>query len=87
MTAVSGPLPSPTAEWRFEFKWDGMRVLAYAEAARTRLLVRSGQDRAAAFPDSPPWARRSTGEVRCSMARSSPSTAQGGRASRPSNRG
>ncbi len=51
MMAVSGPLPSPTAEWRFEFKWDGMRVLAYAGADRTRLLVRSGQDRAVAFPE------------------------------------
>lgn len=42
----------PTGDaWTFEPKYDGIRVLAYADAAGTRLITRNGKDKAAQFPE------------------------------------
>jgi bifunctional non-homologous end joining protein LigD len=49
-------LPSPgrlpqAAGWRFEMKWDGIRVLADVAAGRWRLLTRHGTDATSQFPE------------------------------------
>lgn len=38
-------------EWRYEPKYDGIRVLAYATPRGTALVTRNGNDKAAAFPE------------------------------------
>ena len=43
--------PTPDADWGFEFKWDGIRALAYVEGGRVRLLSRSGEDVTARYPE------------------------------------
>lgn len=37
--------------WTFEPKYDGMRVLAFVDGARLRLVTRNGRDKAAQFPE------------------------------------
>ncbi len=39
------------AEWRAEWKWDGIRVQLAADGAAARLWTRTGEDVAAAFPE------------------------------------
>src|SRR4029077_17557702 len=36
--------PAPDAEWGFEFKWDGIRTMAYVDGGRVRLFSRSGEN-------------------------------------------
>ncbi|MCW2582289.1 MAG: polymerase LigD, ligase domain protein [Klenkia sp.] len=50
MLATAGELP--TAEgWAFEFKWDGVRVLAHVRDGGLRLRARSGADVTARYPE------------------------------------
>lgn len=49
-TAVPGLLPEGPG-WRFEVKWDGVRVLADTTGDRFRLLGRNGRDAADAYPE------------------------------------
>ncbi len=52
MLAVAGELPTERrAEWRYEFKWDGVRTIAYVEGGRVRLVSRADHDRSAAYPE------------------------------------
>ena len=52
MLAVSGALPSEHGtDWRYEFKWDGVRTIAFVQGGRVRLTSRSEQDRTAAYPE------------------------------------
>jgi len=39
------------ADWSFEPKYDGMRVLAFVNATRVRLMTRNGKDKARQFPE------------------------------------
>lgn len=48
--AVPGRLPDGPG-WRFEVKWDGVRVLADTTGDRLRLLGRNGRDAALAYPE------------------------------------
>jgi len=50
MLAVPDSLPSG-AGWAFEFKWDGVRAVAYVEGGRTRLLSRNDRDVTVSYPD------------------------------------
>ena len=44
MLAVpAAEIPEPEAAWGAEFKWDGVRAVAYVSAGRLRLLSRSGR--------------------------------------------
>lgn len=43
-------IPSKTDYWVFELKYDGIRVLAYKEENRVRLINRSGNDITSQFP-------------------------------------
>ncbi len=52
MLAVpAAELPEPEPAWAAEFKWDGVRAVAYLSAGRLRLLSRSGRDMTRAYPD------------------------------------
>ncbi|MGM1063735.1 non-homologous end-joining DNA ligase [Saccharothrix sp. Mg75] len=44
-------LPSPGSRWAFEFKWDGVRVLARVQGGRVRLVSRLGNDVTATYPE------------------------------------
>ncbi|HET7338514.1 MAG TPA: non-homologous end-joining DNA ligase [Candidatus Dormibacteraeota bacterium] len=50
-------LPSPDGEWGFEFKWDGIRALAYVEGGRVRLQSRTGEDITPRYPEIHPMGR------------------------------
>ncbi len=59
MKAVSGELPTDEQGWTFEVKWDGMRVLAYAEPSGPtpmKLITTNGKDATASFPELWPMA-------------------------------
>jgi bifunctional non-homologous end joining protein LigD len=44
-------LPSDERGWAFEFKWDGVRALAYLEGDGLRVLSRSGRDVTSTYPE------------------------------------
>jgi bifunctional non-homologous end joining protein LigD len=50
MLATAGDLPTGDG-WSYEFKWDGVRALAYVDGGRVRLLSRSGRDITVAYPE------------------------------------
>src|SRR5260370_1936311 len=49
-TLASG-LPADGRRWAAEFKWDGMRAVAYLAGGGLRLRSRAGRDVTAAWPD------------------------------------
>jgi bifunctional non-homologous end joining protein LigD len=51
MLATLGPLPADEDAWAYEIKWDGIRVLAYAENHALRLASRNGIDVTARYPE------------------------------------
>ncbi|GHJ44708.1 hypothetical protein Cs7R123_20500 [Catellatospora sp. TT07R-123] len=53
MLATPGELPAPArdADYGYEFKWDGVRAVAYAEGGRVRLVSRNDLDVTAAYPE------------------------------------
>lgn len=52
MLAVAGALPPVEADWAYEVKWDGMRVLAYLPGdGSVRLESRQGRDVTAQYPE------------------------------------
>jgi bifunctional non-homologous end joining protein LigD len=50
MLATASPLPTGDG-WSYEFKWDGVRALAYVDGGRVRLLGRSGREITVAYPE------------------------------------
>ena len=57
MLARSGPLPPEDGRWAYEIKWDGVRVIAFAQGGRVRLQARSGRDVTARYPELRPLGR------------------------------
>ncbi|MGH7762956.1 MAG: non-homologous end-joining DNA ligase [Candidatus Dormibacteraceae bacterium] len=52
MTAKLGSaIPTPETGWGFEFKWDGIRALAFVEGGRVRLVSRTGEEIAPRYPE------------------------------------
>ncbi|GHE07768.1 hypothetical protein GCM10011381_05550 [Klenkia taihuensis] len=51
MLAVAGELPRDETGWAFEFKWDGVRVLAHVRDGAVRLRARSGTDVTERYPE------------------------------------
>ena len=51
MAKLGAAVPSPDSAWGFEFKWDGIRALAFAEGGRVRLVSRSGEDVTPRYPE------------------------------------
>jgi bifunctional non-homologous end joining protein LigD len=50
MLATLGSLPS-AGEWGYEFKWDGVRAIAYVSGDELRLLSRNNEDVTQAYPE------------------------------------
>ena len=52
MLATAGEPPArDLGAWAVEFKWDGVRALAFIEAGRLRLASRTGKDITATYPE------------------------------------
>ncbi len=59
MLAVpAAELPGPEPAWAAEFKWDGVRAVAYVSGGRLRLLSRSDRDMTRAYPELGDLARQ-----------------------------
>jgi bifunctional non-homologous end joining protein LigD len=50
MLATSGRLPSGPG-WAFEFKWDGVRAVAYARCGQVRAMTRNDLEVSATYPE------------------------------------
>lgn len=50
MLAAAGPLPAE-AGWAFEYKFDGIRAIAYVDRGSVRLLSRNGNDVTGSYPE------------------------------------
>ncbi|HKV86901.1 MAG TPA: non-homologous end-joining DNA ligase [Candidatus Dormibacteraeota bacterium] len=44
-------IPSPDADWGYEFKWDGIRGIAYVEGGAVRLISRTGEEITPRYPE------------------------------------
>jgi bifunctional non-homologous end joining protein LigD len=53
MLATTGLLPTGTG-WAYEFKWDGVRVIAQIQGGKVRLWARSGAEVTLAYPELAP---------------------------------
>src|SRR5205807_349176 len=51
MAKLATRVPTPDAAWGFEFKWDGIRALAYVDGGRVRLISRTGEDITVRYPE------------------------------------
>jgi bifunctional non-homologous end joining protein LigD len=52
MLATPGErLPQPDTQWGYEFKWDGVRVVAYVDGGRLRLVSRNDRDVTVSYPE------------------------------------
>jgi bifunctional non-homologous end joining protein LigD len=51
MARVGERLPAPDDAYGFEFKWDGIRALAYVDGGRVRLMSRSGEEITPRYPE------------------------------------
>ncbi len=51
MAKLATGVPSPDRSWGFEFKWDGIRALAYGDGGRVRLISRTGEDITPRYPE------------------------------------
>jgi len=51
MAKLSDKLPKPDDAWGFEFKWDGIRALAYVDGGRVRLISRTGEEITPRYPE------------------------------------
>jgi bifunctional non-homologous end joining protein LigD len=51
MAKLGTAIPAPDSAWGFEFKWDGIRALAYAEGGTVRLMSRSGENITQRYPE------------------------------------
>ncbi len=50
MLATAADLPTGDG-WAYEFKWDGVRALAYVDGGRVRLMSRTGREITVAYPE------------------------------------
>src|SRR5436190_14873753 len=57
MAKLEEKVPRPDESWGFEFKWDGIRALAYVEGGRVRLQSRTGEDITPRYPELHPMGR------------------------------
>jgi bifunctional non-homologous end joining protein LigD len=51
MAKLATRVPSPDTSWGFEFKWDGIRALAYVDGGRVRLISRTGEEITPRYPE------------------------------------
>ncbi|MGO9557576.1 MAG: non-homologous end-joining DNA ligase [Acidimicrobiales bacterium] len=64
MLASLGHLPAPDDNrWAYEFKWDGVRAIAYVDGGELRLESRNGNNLTASFPELQALAGRLGGKT------------------------
>jgi bifunctional non-homologous end joining protein LigD len=51
MAKLATRLPSPDRGWGYEFKWDGVRALAFSQGGVLRLVSRNQEDVTARYPE------------------------------------
>src|SRR5438045_4621388 len=51
MAKLSTRLPGSDSAWGYEFKWDGIRALAYVDGGRVRLQSRTGEEITPRYPE------------------------------------
>jgi bifunctional non-homologous end joining protein LigD len=51
MAKLGSTIPKPDSPWGFEFKWDGIRALAYVDGGRVRLVSRTGEEITPRYPE------------------------------------
>src|SRR2546421_4446646 len=51
LAKLSSKLPTPDDAWGFEFKWDGIRAIAFVEGGIVRLQSRTGESITARYPE------------------------------------
>ena len=51
LARLSDQVPSPDADWGFEFKWDGIRAIAFCEGGSLRLTTRRQEDVTRRYPE------------------------------------
>ena len=49
--ASTGALPAAGESWAYEFKWDGVRAIAYSQPGRLRLESRNLNDITGRYPE------------------------------------
>jgi bifunctional non-homologous end joining protein LigD len=54
MLATAGELPVDDDGWAYEFKWDGVRALAYVDGGRLRLVGRNDRECTDTYPELRP---------------------------------
>ncbi len=57
LAKLATKLPAPDDVWGFEFKWDGIRALAFVDGGRVRLQSRTGEDITPRYPEIHPMGR------------------------------
>ena len=57
MAKLETKIPRPEDAWGFEFKWDGIRALAYVDGGRVRLQSRTVEDITPRYPEIHPMGR------------------------------
>ncbi|HYL07547.1 MAG TPA: non-homologous end-joining DNA ligase [Candidatus Udaeobacter sp.] len=57
LAKLADKLPTPDKGWGFEFKWDGIRAVAFVEGGRVRLQSRTGEDITPRYPEIHPMGR------------------------------
>jgi len=63
MASLRRGLPHDEDRYGWEFKWDGVRAIAYVAGGQVRLLSRTGRDMTASYPELAVLARRVDGPV------------------------
>jgi bifunctional non-homologous end joining protein LigD len=51
LAVLASELPVPESSYAAEFKWDGVRAVAYLSAGRLRLISRTGRDMTRSYPE------------------------------------
>jgi bifunctional non-homologous end joining protein LigD len=63
MASLRHGLPPDDDRYGWEFKWDGVRAVAYVSGGQLRLLSRTGQDMTSRYPELAVLAHRAAGPV------------------------
>src|SRR5260370_37291601 len=57
LAKLTSKLPTPDDAWGFEFKWDGIRAIAFVDGGIVRLQSRTGENITPRYPAIHPMAR------------------------------
>ena len=57
LSKLGSGVPNPDSAWGFEFKWDGIRALAFVDGGRVKLMSRNGDEITARYPEVHPMGR------------------------------